>query len=318
MATVSEAASRGRARPSWKLGFGADLWGEFLCTFIIIAFGDGAVAMLYALWGSGRSSAGPLSSSGDWLLITWGWALAVAFAAYCTGGISGAHGNPALTLAFAVRKQFPWNRVVQYWIAQVAGAFVGAALVYLVYHAALNDWNTTHHIVRGTAASVGTYSVFATFPAAYFHTVWGPLIDQIVGTFFLCLFIFALTDDFNTNKVLHGMGPFVIGMVIMAIGISFGANAGYAINPARDFGPRLWAWVAGWGKVAMPGNYGNISDYFWIPIVGPIVGGALAALIYDNGIGNILRARFVPKTATSGPNEKREEGVGPQQVGPKD
>lgn len=292
MATVSETASRGRSYPAWKLGFGADLWGEFLCTFIIIAFGDGAVAMLWALWGSGRSAAGPLQSSGDWLLITWGWALAVTFAAYCTGGISGAHGNPALTLSFAIRKKFPWNRVVPFWVAQVAGAFVGAALVYLVYHAAINNWDTAHHIVKGTAASVGTYSTFATFPAAYFHTVWGPLIDQIVGTFFLCFFIFAVTDDFNTNKVLMGMGPFIVGMIIMAIGVSFGANAGYAINPARDFGPRLFAWVAGWGKVAMPGDYGNINTYFWIPIVGPIIGGVLAALIYEGGVGSVLEARF--------------------------
>jgi glycerol uptake facilitator protein len=318
MATVSEAASRGSARPSWKLGFGADCWAEFFGTFIIICFGDGSVAMLWGLWGSGRSTAGPLSSSGDWLLITWGWALAVAFAVYVTGGISGAHLNPAVTLGFAMRKQFPWNRVVQFWIAQVAGAFVGAALVYLVYHAAINDWDTHYHIVKGTAASVGTYSTFATFPAAYFHTVWGPLIDQIVGTFFLLLFIFALTDDFNTNKALMGMAPFLIGMVIMAIGISFGANAGYAINPARDLGPRLWAWLAGWGKVAMPGNYGNINDYLWIPIVGPLIGGGLAALVYDNGVGNIMRARFTPKTDTSEANERREEGVGPQQIGPKD
>lgn len=292
MATVSEAASRGAARPSWRLGIWGDLWAEFFGTFILIAFGDGVVAMLWALWGSGRTtSVGTLQSGGDWLLITWGWALAVCFAVYVTGGITGAHINPAVTFAAAVRKQFAWNRVVPYWIAQVAGAFVGAALVYLVYHAAINDWNTTHHIVRGTAASVGTYSTFATFPAAYFHTVWGPLIDQIVGTFFLVLFIWAATDNISPNAVGAGMAPFIVGMVVMAVGISFGANSGYAINPARDFGPRMFALIAGWGKVAFPGDYGNINDYFWVPIVGPLIGGALASVVYNFGIQNILKSR---------------------------
>jgi glycerol uptake facilitator protein len=108
--------------------------------------------------------------------------------------------------------------------------------------------------------------------------------------FFLVLFICAVTDEFNL-PVGSNMGPFVIGMIIMAIGISFGANAGYAINPARDFGPRLFAWIAGWGKEAMPGNYGAVNDYFWVPIVGPLIGAAIAAFVYDLGIQDFLKAR---------------------------
>ena len=114
-----------------------------------------------------------------------------------------------------------------------------------------------------------------------------------MGTFFLALFVWAITDEFN-QPVGSNMGPFMVGMVVMAIGISFGANAGYAINPARDFGPRIFAWIAGWGKVAMPGNYGNINDYFWIPIVGPLLGAAIAAFFYDTFIQDILKARHGP------------------------
>jgi glycerol uptake facilitator protein len=290
VSTVGQSTAT-RVLPSrWRSGLGGELWAEFFGTFILICFGDGVVAMLWALVGSGRSSGGALHSSGDWLLITWGWALAVAFAVYVVGGISGAHINPAVTLSFAIKKEFPWKKVVPYWIVQVLGAFVGAALVFLVYNNAINHFDQMNHIVKGQPASVATYSTFATFPAPYFGTVWGPLIDQIVGTFFLLLFIFAVIDGFNLG-VRANLHPFIIGMVVMAVGISFGANAGYAINPARDFGPRIFAWIAGWGKVAMPGDYVNISGYFWVPIVGPLIGGALAAPVYNLGIRDILFAR---------------------------
>ena len=169
------------------------------------------------------------------------------FAIYTVGGITGAHINPAVTLGAAIRKALPWNKVAPYGIAQVLGCFVGAALVFLVYNNAINNWDDVHHIVKGTPASVATYSTFATFPAKYFHSFLGPFIDQIVGTFFLALFVWAVTDEFNL-PVGANMGPFIIGMVVMAIGVSFGANAGYAINPARDFGPRIFAWIAGWGR----------------------------------------------------------------------
>ena len=292
MATVSEAG--GRSAPAWRKGILGELWAEFFGCFILISFGDGVVAMLWALFGSGRSGAGPLQSSGDWLLITWGWALAVVFAVYVCGGISGAHINPAVTFGAAIRKQLPWSKVPSYWAAQVLGCFVGAGLVFLVYNNAINHWDQVHHIVKGTAASIGTYSTFATFPAPYFANVWGPLIDQIVGTFFLVLFVWAVTDEFNL-PVGNNLAPWIVGMIVMAVGISFGANAGYAINPARDFGPRMFALIAGWGKIAFPGNYGNVNDYFWIPIVGPLIGGGLASILYDFGIRDFLKARQGPE-----------------------
>jgi glycerol uptake facilitator protein len=272
-----------------------ELFAEFFGCFILISFGDGVVAMLWGLVGSGRSSAGPLQSSGDWLLITWGWCLAVVFAIYAVGGVTGAHINPAITLGQAWRGNHPWRKVVPYWAAQLLGCFVGAALVYGLYVNAIDQFDTVNHIVRGTYASKATYSTFATFPAPYFSNVGGPLATEIAGTFFLALFVFAVTDEFNL-PVGSNMGPWIVGFIVMAIGISLGANSGYAINPARDLGPRLFAWAAGWGKVAMPGNYlvnsGTIKVYFWVPIVGPLIGASIAAFLYNFTIRDILMARM--------------------------
>jgi glycerol uptake facilitator protein len=230
------------------------------------------------------------AASGDWLLITWGWGFAVAFAVYAVGGVSGAHINPAVTLAFAARRDFPWRKVPGYMAAQLVGAFLGALLVYIVYKASIDSYERAHHIVRGQANSVPTYSIFATFPAGYFKTWLGPFIDQVVGTACLIGFVFAVVDEVN-QPVRANLAPLIIGFIVVAIGISFGANAGYAINPARDFGPRLFAWIAGYGKVAMPGDYGNVDTYFWIPIVGPFLGGLIGAFVYDFGIRDTLLAR---------------------------
>ena len=148
------------------------------------------------------------------------------------GRITGARINPALSLGAAIRGQLTWRKVPGYWTAQVLG-FIAAALVFLVYNNAINHFGQVNHIAKGTPASVATYSTFATFPAPYFHSVLAPLIDQIVGTFFLALFVWAVTDEFNL-PVGSNLGPFIIGMVVMAIGISFGANAGYV---QRDIPP---------------------------------------------------------------------------------
>ena len=283
------AQSNGR-RWSWQRSRAGELVSEFLGTFIIIAFGDGVVAMVVAgLNQSGRGKA-PFLAQADWLLIAWGWGFAVAFAVWVAGGVSGAHLNPAVTLALALRRKFEWRKLPSYWAAQVFGAFVGAALVYFNYHDAINSFNNAMHVVRGSSQSVATYSIFATFPAPYFHTVIGPFFDQVIGTAFLVGFIFAITDEFNA-PVKANLAPLIVGFIVVAIGLSYGANAGYAINPARDFGPRIWAWIAGWKSIAFPGNYGNVNDYFWIPIIGPLVGAAIGALIYDLGIRNVLIAR---------------------------
>ncbi|MFB7738027.1 MIP/aquaporin family protein [Streptomyces sp. NPDC056112] len=292
------------------------LWGEcmaeFLGTLVLIAFGCGSVAMaVAALPGSGRTE-GPTTffiSAGDWLLVGWGWAFGVAFGVYVAGGVSGAHINPAVTLAFAVRRKFPWAKVVPYWISQVAGAFVGAAVVYAVYHDAINTFDQAMKGPKTHGHTVASFSIFATFPAPYFHGgYWGPLVDQIVGTAFLVMLIVAVVDLRNT-AVKANLGPLVIGFVVAAIGFSYGANAGYAINPARDFGPRLFTFFAGWGDLALPGSLaGSFSHYWWIPIVGPLVGGVVGVLVYDLFIGDVLHIRAqdneLPEPGRTRPTEE--------------
>jgi glycerol uptake facilitator protein len=289
---MAAAAAPGmRPRVGWRATPAGEYVAEFLGTFILICFGDGVVAMAVA--GLNQSGRGTqiFQASGDWLLIGWGWGFAVTFAVYVAGGVSGAHINPAVTLAFAARRGFPWAKVPGYIGAQLLGAFAGAALVYAVYKGAIDSYEHANHISRGDPDSVPTYSIFATFPAKYLGNWVGPFVDQIVGTAFLVAFVFAVVDEFNQPVRAN------VGFVVVAVGISFGANAGYAINPARDFGPRFFAWIAGWGKVAIPGDYGNVNSYLWIPIVGPFTGGLIGAYIYDFAIRDVLIARGERPTA---------------------
>lgn len=277
---------------SAKLGWRTTVWGEVLAevlgTCILIAFGAGVVAVaVVGLTESGRTLV-IFQGAGGWMLIVWGWAMAVTMAVYVTGGISGAHLNPAVTFAFAIKGDFPWRKVPLYWIAQVVGAFLGAALVYLDYNSAINAWNLAHHVAsRASSGGMTTFSIFATFPASYYGSnMLGPLIDQIIGTFFLVLFILGIIDQKNVG-VQSNMGPFVVGLAVLAIGMSFGTGSGYAINPARDFGPRLFTWLAGWGSNAFPGPFG----YWWVPVVGPLVGGAIAVWVYKWFVARTLFER---------------------------
>jgi glycerol uptake facilitator protein len=274
----------------WQQSTWGELVAEFLGTMIIILFGCGVVAMAVAALNQSDRGGQIFQASGDWLLIAWGWGFADCFAIYVAGGVSGAHLNPAVTLAMAWRRGFAWRKVAPYIGAQTLGAFAGAALVYLNYRYAIGSFEDNNQIVRGEANSVPTFSIFGTFPAPYFESWTGPFVDQTLGTALLVLFIFAVTDEDNT--AVHGnLAPLIIGFIVVAIGISFGANAGYAINPARDFGPRVFAYFAGWKEIAMPGNYGNVNTYFWIPILGPIAGAGIGAAVYDGLIRSVLRAR---------------------------
>jgi glycerol uptake facilitator protein len=288
-------SARAAPRARWRQTVWGELLSEFLGTFVLICFGNGVVAMaVAALNQSGRGEA-IFAASGDWLLIAWGWALAVALAIYVAGGVSGAHINPAVTIALAVRRGFPWAKVPSYIVAQMLGAFAGAALVYLNYHNAISSYEAAHNITRGAlggpADSTATFSIFATFPAPYFNAnmIW-PFIDQVIGTGFLVMLVLALIDERNLAPKSN-LAPLLIGLVVGAIGMSFGANAGYAINPARDFGPRVLAWLTGWGQVALPG----VHNYVWVPIVGPIVGGVIGAIVYDFFIHKVLVDRGAPE-----------------------
>jgi glycerol uptake facilitator protein len=280
-----------RARSMWS-----ELLAEFLGTFVLLAFGAGVVAVaVVGLPESGRTTV-IFAGAGGWLLITWGWAMAVTMAIYVAGGVTGAHINPAVTFAFAVKGDFNWGKVLPYWAAQLAGAFAGAALAYADYAPAINMWNAAHGVLaRAAPGGMTTFSIFATFPAQYYGAIMlGPLFDQIIGTFFLLLFVMAIIDSKNVG-VKSNLAPFMVGMAVAAIGMSFGTGAGYAINPARDFGPRLLCWLMGWGTNAFPGPHG----YWWVPIIGPLIGAPLGTSLYKLFINDTLAAKAaaVPKTA---------------------
>lgn len=281
-------AEKTMRRRGYPRGLGGEMLAEFLGTCVLIVLGTGSVAVAVAgLPGSGRQTVA--FGAANWLIIAFGWGFAVVFGVYVAGGISGAHLNPAVTAAFAARRGFPLKRVVPYWFAQVAGAFVGAAIVYGIYAWSINSLDQKAGLPRDK--SLSTYSIFATFPAQYFgNSTWGPLVDEIVGTAMLVAVICAIIDKRNTAPQSN-MHPFLIGMLVVAIGLSIGTNSGYAINPARDFGPRLYTYIMGWGDISFPGTFEWFSNYWWIPIVGPIVGGVLGAVLYDLFVGKVLQAR---------------------------
>lgn len=292
-----------RGRSLWS-----ELLAEFFGTFILLAFGAGVVAVaVVGLPESGRTPA-IFAGAGDWLLITWGWAMAVTMAIYVAGGVTGAHINPAVTFAYAVKGDFPWAKVLPYSGAQIAGAFAGAALAYADYAPGINMWNAAHNVVsRADPGGMTTFSIFATFPAHYYGmNMFGPLFDQIVGTFFLLVFVLAIIDSMNIG-VQANLAPFMVGMAVAAIGMSYGTGAGYAINPARDLGPRLFCWLLGWGENAFPGPYG----YWWVPILGPLVGGSLGVAAYKYFIADSLSAKAAGAATAEAAEVAVEETIKP-------
>lgn len=301
------AATRGPQRSGFRAGVGGEMLSEFLGTFVLIMFGLGVVAVaVVGLPGSGRQSV-PFGAD-NWVLIAFGWGMAVTLGVYVAGGVSSAHINPAVTLAFAVRRGFPWAKVLPYWIAQMAGAFVAAALIYAVYAPAIRAYDVANNIAS-RSASKDTFAIFATFPAKYFGTSpWGPLLDQIVGTALLVGIIAAIIDNRNTAPGAN-LGGYIIGLVVVGIGMSFGVNAGYAINPARDLGPRLWTAIEGWNPLAFPGPDG--AAYWWVPIVGPLVGGVIGILVYDLFIGGTLAGREPEAAGAAGVPEQRQDEPAP-------
>jgi MIP family channel proteins len=211
--------------------------------------------------------------NGEWLSINLGWGLGVTLGIYVAGGVSGAHLNPAVTLTLALWRGFAWRKVVPYCLAQTAGAFVAAAVVYAVYYDALNRFDGG---VRQVSGPQGTAGIWATYPQPFLAPVPGGLVDQVLGTAVLVLCIFALSDQRNRAPAAS-LAPVLVGAVVLGIGIAFGFNSGYAINPARDLGPRLFTYLAGWGgEVFRAGDH-----WWWVPIVGPLVGGALGGWVYD-------------------------------------
>ncbi|MFG2679646.1 MIP/aquaporin family protein [Streptomyces sp. NPDC048392] len=259
-----------------RSGLIGELSAEFAGTMILILFGCGVVAQVVA----GGALTDPAGGLGDHDSIAWAWGLGVTLGVYVAARLSGAHINPAVTLALAVFKGFPWRKVVPYALAQTAGAFVAALVV---------RWNYTEALAKADPGhTIKTQFVFSTLPAngntALPVHEWGAFRDQIIGTAILLILVMAVTDMLNTAPGAN-MGPFIIGLIVVAIGMAFGTNAGYAINPARDFGPRLASFLTGYGG-AWRDQYGNF--YFWVPIVAPLIGGVLGAGLYKVFVGRFL------------------------------
>ena len=241
---------------------------EFLGTFVLIVFGVGVVAQVVL----------SKQTAGSYLSINIAWGLAVTMGCYVSAGVTGAHLNPAVTLALAVHRRFAWNKVPVYAIAQLAGAFVASVVVYATYREALAAFDGG---VRQVAGPQGTAGIWATYPQAFLSVFPGGFVDQIVGTALLVGVIFGITDSRN-SPAPAGLAPVVVGLLVVLIGATFGFNSGYAINPARDFGPRLFTFVGGWGaEVFRAGN-----GWWWVPVVAPCIGAVLGGWVYDVFVGD--------------------------------
>jgi MIP family channel proteins len=246
-----------------------EMLAEFLGTFVLIMFGVGVVAQVVL---SGETN-------GSYLSINLCWGLAVVMGVYVAVGVSGGHINPAVTVALAVHRGFPWRKVAPYVAAQVVGAFLASVVVFLTYREAFDAFDGG---VRQVAGTHGTAGIFATYPKPYLSTLGG-LLDQIVGTALLVGCIFAIGDQRNAAPPAW-LSPIVVGLLVVAIGMAFGANAGYAINPARDFGPRLFTALAGWHMQVFQVH----GHWWWVPIVGPLVGGVVGGFVYDTLVGKSI------------------------------
>ncbi|HEX4721742.1 MAG TPA: MIP/aquaporin family protein [Pseudonocardiaceae bacterium] len=268
-----------RLRDKGLLG---EMAAEFAGTLILILFGVGVVAQVVAGGLGGHDS------------IAWGWGFGVTLGVYVAGRISGGHLNPAVTIALAVFKGFEWRKVAPYALAQTLGAFAAALIVRWNYSEVLDKLDPSH--------GIKSQFIFSTLPGngALPVSDWGALRDQIIGTAILLFLIVAITDIRNTPPAAN-LAPVVIGFLIVAIGMAWGTDAGYAINPARDFGPRLASFITGFHH-AFTDQYGD--PYWWIPIVGPIVGGIVGVALYE-----LLVGRFLPR---SGPQEPGDLPSGPE------
>lgn len=271
-----------------KFSSAQEFKAEFLGTLVLILFGCGVVAMV-TLFPTAPSVPGEVVKGG-YTNVTLAWGLAVTMGIYISGTISGAHLNPAVTLALAVTGRFPWRKTGHYVAAQLLGAFAAAALVFTVYHA---QWMKVDPGLERTAG------VFATFPAV--PGFWPGMIDQVVGTALLVGVILAIGDKLN-NPLGAPLAPLLVGLLVVAIGMSFGGMHGYAINPARDFGPRLFSVLAGFKKHGLDG-----TGVWIVPVLGPLVGGVVGAFVYDFLIGRTLAQVNAQQGEVSGMDPSHRE-----------
>lgn len=232
-----------------------ECFAEFIGTMTLLAFGDGVVAQVKL--GQGNN--------GNYTHISLCWGIAVLLGIHASGGVSGAHLNPAVTTTLALFGRFEWRKVPGYILAQVLGGFCGAAIVYFAYYPLFHFYDPTLTTTQG---------VFATYPHANVPNATA-FLTEFIGTAFLLAGIFAFGDEQNKPASPYS-SPSAVALLVVAIGMAFGMNSGYAINPARDFGPRLFSSIAGWGSRVFTLD----NHYFWIPVVGPICGGAFGGFTY--------------------------------------
>jgi glycerol uptake facilitator protein len=253
-----------------------ELLAEFLGTFTLLMFGLGVVAHFVLRNAVGDPLPAP-GTFGNFTTVNFAWGFGVVMGVYVAGGVSGAHLNPAVSVGLALRRGFPWGKVAPYIVAQVLGAFIAALLIRWNFYEWFNQVDP--------GKTYATQGIFSTSPGPGM-SVLGGLRSEIIGTALLLMLILAITDARNTAPGAN-LAPFIIGLAVVVIGMSLGATSGYAINPARDFGPRLASWVCGWSTaMSEPGG----SSYFWVPIIGPFIGGAIGVYLYDLFIGNFLPA----------------------------
>lgn len=257
---------------------------EFLGTGLFMFFGTSVLCAV--------NLAG--ASFGLWeICVVWG--LGIALAVYLTSGISGAHLNPAVTISLWVFASFNARKVLPYILAQMAGAFCGAALTYLLYHNLFAEYETAHQMVRGSQQSLALAGIFSTYPSPAISVGLAALVEIVITSILMGL-IMALTDD--GNGVPKGpLAPLLIGILVAVIGASTAPLTGFAMNPARDFGPKLFTFFAGWGEISMTG--GRDIPYFLVPLIAPIIGGLLGAGIYRYCIMRNLPAIKAARSTTA-------------------
>ncbi|MGC2544578.1 MAG: MIP/aquaporin family protein, partial [Silvibacterium sp.] len=217
-----------------------ELVAEALAVLIIIAFGD-SVAGMYLLY-----NPSPYQQAYWGVCIAWG--LAVTVAIYATGSVSGTHANPAVTLALALYRKFSWSKVIPYFVAQVLGGFAGAIVVYVLYAPVIDHFNGAAHFTRAAGGAAGVFFTHPGLAVTPMHAFG----DEIILTAFLVFGIFGITEQYNEMAPGANTGALIIGLLVALIGASMGYLEAWAINPARDFGPRLFCFFAGWGSSALP------------------------------------------------------------------
>lgn len=237
--------------------------GEVIGTMVLIVFGGGVVA--------GSNLKKVFSNGGGWIVITVAWGLAVTMGVFAVGSISGAHLNPAVTIALALTGDFAWSQVPSYIFAQMFGAFIGAVIVYLHY---LPHWGAT----EDPGAKLGVFSTGPAIP----HT-FSNILSELIGTFMLVIGLLYI----GANNFTDGLNPIAVGLLIVVIGMSLGGTTGYAINPARDLGPRIAHFL-----LPIRGKGSSNWGYAWVPVVGPILGGSLAAIMYSYFFNGVILDLF--------------------------